>query len=139
MRKLLLAAVCGLVVAGCATIIKGSNQTVSVNTPGVPGAMCTLTSEGIGTKYVQTPGSITLEKSKDNIVVTCTKECYLDSGGVLNSKFQAVTLGNILLGGVIGLGVDAASGAMNEYSPDIQVLMQPDPKCKKPEEPKRKK
>ncbi len=100
--------------------------------------MCTLTTGGVGTKYVQTPGSITLEKSKDNIAVSCTKECYFDGGGIIASNLQAITAGNILFGGVIGLGVDAASGAMNEYSSDIQVLMQPDPKCKKPEEPKRK-
>lgn len=138
MRNILFLAACALALAACATIVKGTTQTVSVNTPGVPGSMCTLSSPGIGTKYVQTPGSITLEKSKDNITVRCTKECYIDGIGVIASNFQALTAGNIIVGGVIGLGVDAASGAMNEYAPDIQVMMQPDPKCARPEPPKRR-
>jgi hypothetical protein len=37
-------------VAGCATITRGTNQVVAVNTPGVPGATCTLTSSAIGTQ-----------------------------------------------------------------------------------------
>jgi hypothetical protein len=40
--------------------------------------------------------------------------------------------GNIILGGVIGLGVDAVSGAMNKYTPEIQVAMTPMPGCGAP-------
>jgi hypothetical protein len=42
-----------------------------------------------------------------------------------------MTAGNILVGGVIGLGVDAASGAMNEYDPVVKVAMSPIPGCKR--------
>jgi hypothetical protein len=34
-----------------------------------------------------------------------------------------MTAGNVLFGGIIGLGVDAASGAMNTYDPGVEVLM----------------
>ena len=34
-------------------------------------------------------------------------------------------MGNILLGGVIGLGVDAATGAINEYPHAFQIPMYP--------------
>lgn len=136
MRKLAFALGCALLLAACATIVKGTTQVVAVNTPGVPGATCTLSSPSLGSRVVITPGTTTVEKSKDNINVRCTKECYLDGAGVLSSSFQAVTAGNIILGGVIGLGVDAASGAMNEYAAEVQVVMQVDPNCEPVEAPK---
>ena len=50
-----LGGVISILLAGCSTIVKGTDQQVSVNTPGVPGAMCQLQSPGIGTRMVQTP------------------------------------------------------------------------------------
>jgi serine/threonine protein kinase len=37
---------------------------------------------------------------------------------------------NILVGGVIGLGVDAASGAINKYEPGIEIQMTPIKGCR---------
>ena len=118
-------------IAGCATLTKGSDQTVVVNTPGVSGAMCTLTSGSIGTQTVITPASVTLKKGGDNIAVRCSKECYEDSIGTIPSSLEGMTAGNILLGGFIGLGVDAASGAMNHYAPEVQVAMTKSKSCRK--------
>ncbi len=137
MCKTVIAFGCLLLLAACATLTKGQNQTIGVNTPGVAGATCTLTSSSIGTRVVITPASVSLEKSKEAVAVRCTKECYLDGAGVIASNIQPMTAGNILVGGVIGLGVDAASGAMNEYQTDVQVQMGLDPACQK-EEPVRR-
>jgi hypothetical protein len=111
--------------AGCATITRGTTQVVAVNTPGAPGATCTLTSASIGAQTLVTPATVSLQKGRDNIAVHCTKECYQDGAGVIASSMEGMTAGNIVLGGVIGLGVDAASGAMNSYAPEIQVVMTP--------------
>lgn len=121
-----------LALAACATMTKGTTQVVAVNTPGVAGATCTLTSEAIGSQLVVTPGTVTLEKSKESVAVKCSKECYVDGGGVIASNMEAMTAGNIILGGVVGLGVDAASGAMNKYTPEIQVVMTPIQGCRVP-------
>lgn len=120
-----------LVAAGCATITKGTTQSVAVTTPGVPGATCTLSSAGIGgTKTLTTPATITLDKSQDNIQVVCKKECYQDAVGIIASHTEAMAAGNIVAGGVIGLGVDAASGAMNRYNADNQFAMVPIQGCR---------
>ena len=37
--------------------------------------------------------------------------------------------GNVTFGGVIGLGVEAASGALNKYPDMVTVAMIPDPPC----------
>jgi hypothetical protein len=123
--------------AACATITKGTTQVVAVNTPGVAGASCTLTSPAIGTLTVVTPDTISLPKASDNISVRCSKECYQDGAGVISSNMEGMTAGNIILGGVIGLGVDAVSGAMNKYSPEIQVALIPVPGCGAPAVAKR--
>jgi hypothetical protein len=37
--------------------------------------------------------------------------------------------GDVVFGGLIGLGVDVASGAMNKYPDIVTVPMTPDPAC----------
>ena len=109
------AALCGaisILFAGCSTIVKGTEQQVSVNTPGVPGALCQLQSPAIGTRTVQTPANITLPKSKNNVAVSCTAQFYSPGVNTLASHTEAMAAGNVLFGGIIGLGIDAASGAM---------------------------
>jgi len=128
-------AFCGticILLCSCSTIVKGTKQEVSVATPGVQGAMCTLTSPAIGTRTVQTPGNIVLPKSKHNVSVACAKQCYTDGVGVLASETEIMTAGNVVFGGLIGLGVDAASGAMNKYEPGVDIAMTPIPNCRAP-------
>lgn len=112
----------------CSTIVKGTKQQVSVNTVGVSNATCQLQSPAIGTRTVQTPANITLPKSRHDVAVTCTAQCYKGTG-TLASRTEIMTAGNILVGGVVGLGVDAASGAMNKYEPGVEVRMSRMPGC----------
>jgi hypothetical protein len=128
MRPIILAAFC-LMLAACATLIKGTTQVVAVNTPGVTGASCTLTAPAIGTLKVITPDTVALPKASDNIAVHCSKECYQEGTGVISSSLEGMTAGNIILGGAVGVGVDAATGAINKYSPEVQVVMVPVPGC----------
>jgi hypothetical protein len=129
------AVVCGLLsifFAGCSTIVKGTEQQVSVNTPGVASAVCQLQSPAIGLRTVQTPANIVLPKSKHNVAVSCSAQCYAKGVGTLGSHTEVMTAGNVIFGGLIGLGVDAASGAMNKYDPGVEVIMTPLPGCGKP-------
>src|SRR5689334_9040204 len=103
-----------IVLGGCATVVKGTDQQVSLDTPGYPGATCTLTSNAFGMRRVVTPAVVDLPKSKHNVAVNCKKGCAKGSG-VISSGVEAMTAGNVIVGGVIGLGVDAATGAMNKY------------------------
>lgn len=127
-----IAMACGLLaVAGCATIVKGTTQAIAINTPGAAGAQCTLNSTAIGgPKVITTPATITLEKSQESITVLCKKECFQDGSGIIASNTETMAAGNILMGGPIGLGIDAASGAMNKYNADNQIAMVAIPNCK---------
>jgi hypothetical protein len=94
--------------------------------------MCTLSSPAVGTRTVQTPGTIVLPKSKHDVAVSWVKLCYTTGVGVLASETEIMTAGNVVFGGVIGLGIDAASGAMNKYQPGVEVVMSPIPNCGAP-------
>jgi hypothetical protein len=112
--------------AGCATIVEGTDQTVSVHTE-PSGAECRLTRGGTLVGVINpTPGSVNVDKSRREISVSCEREGYRNAVGILDSDFQATTLGNLIIGGIIGVGVDAASGAMNEYDESIIIHMIPE-------------
>lgn len=116
--------------AGCATIVKGTTQMVSIDTPGVPGATCELSSPGIGTRTVTTPTTLELDKSQHSISVTCRKRCFQDGIGVIASYTEGMSVGNVVFGGVVGLGVDAATGAMNKYADRTSITMVPIQGCR---------
>lgn len=120
--RLILASLLVVSLGGCASIVKGTTQTVSINTPGHTGAQCTLTSPEIGTRTVRTPATAVLSKSKHNVTVTCRKGCYRGTG-IIASHTEVMTAGNVILGGVVGLGIDAATGAMNRYDDQAQIHM----------------
>ena len=112
-------------VSSCATIVKGKTQSVTVTTE-PPGAICTLIRGGETIAVVNpTPGSISVEKSSDALTVTCKREGYQDSTGEVGKKFQAMTFGNVIFGGIIGAAVDAGSGAMHEYEPTVTITLIP--------------
>ena len=114
-----------LVLGACATIVEGSDQTVTVITE-PPGAVCSFTRAGTTIGVANpTPSTVSLEKSKDNISLLCEKDGYFNGAAALSSEFKAMTFGNIIFGGIIGVGVDAASGAMHEYPESITVILSP--------------
>jgi hypothetical protein len=127
--RLLAVAVIALQGGACATVIEGSTQVVSVSAvemdggAEIGGAECALSSPAIGTQKVLTPGSIKLDKSRHAIAVSCTKDGYEPGTGSITSHFAAATAGNILIGGLIGVGIDAASGAANKYDEKVTVTM----------------
>jgi hypothetical protein len=130
MRLVFGAALALLLLPSCATIVKGTTQTIAINSPGAAGARCQLRSGAIGTVDVVTPATVTLEKSQENITVRCTKECFQDGAGIVTSFTEGLAAGNIIAGGVIGLGIDAASGAMNKYAPETIIVMTPIQGCR---------
>jgi uncharacterized protein YceK len=107
---------------GCASIIKGTSQSIAISTPPATGAECTLTSSQ-GSWSVLTPGAVTVERSKEDIQARCVKPGYEDAVAMIPSNFEGWTVGNLVFGGLIGVGVDAATGALNQYPKAFQIPM----------------
>lgn len=112
----------GFSLSACASIIKGTTASIGVTSPPVTGATCTLSSPQ-GNWQVTTPATVTVERSKNDIQVRCIKEGYQDAVAVIPSNFEGWTVGNLVFGGIIGVGVDAATGALNDYPNAFQVPM----------------
>ncbi|MFL5239060.1 MAG: hypothetical protein ACJ8EL_15950 [Rhizomicrobium sp.] len=110
----------GAAVSGCATIVEGTTQSVSVNTAPIIGAQCTLINSQ-GSWYTTSPGSVVVQKTKTNLDVTCQKDGYQPGHVVAISHFGKTTAANVIAGGAIGLGVDAMSGADFHYDDPIVV------------------
>lgn len=126
-RRVARALLCGAtaLAAGCATLTSGSTQTVTILSDPA-GAACVLHRDGAVIGAVNpTPGSIAVTKGHGEITVRCSRGGFIDAERRLTADFQAATLGNILLGGLIGIVVDAASGASGRYEAQLQVLMVP--------------
>lgn len=111
--------------SACASITKGTDQNVVVNTS-PQGARCELMRDGsILTIVDPTPGTINISKSSEDIQIKCSKDGFQTAQYVLESEAEAMTAGNVIFGGVIGLAVDAGTGAINKYDANITVVMQP--------------
>lgn len=119
-------ALAAFALSGCATLTTGSNQSITVVTD-PSGAECRLERGGTTVAIVNpTPGTVQVDKSKNTITVTCAAEGFQNSVALLDSEFQGMTVGNVLFGGIVGVAIDAGSGAMNQYPSQITVLLIPE-------------
>lgn len=109
----------------CATIVSGTSQSISVITD-PDGANCKLERDGQVVGIVNpSPGTVRVDKSKNDITITCKKEGYADTLAPLPSSFTGTTFGNILFGGLVGVAIDASSGANNKYPETAFVILTP--------------
>jgi hypothetical protein len=115
-----------LSLVGCASIVSGTSQIVSVETLSptgrVDGASCKLENDK-GVYYVTTPGTVTIRRSYGDMNVKCEKANFPVGLATIKSSTKAMMAGNIIFGGFIGAGVDAASGAAYDYPVLFQVKM----------------
>jgi hypothetical protein len=103
-----------LAVTGCATVIAGTSQDIRiVSDP--PGVECRVTRDEVTLAVVTTPATVNVPRSKRDIMAICRKEGLAEASEMIPSKIHGGTVGNVIAGGLIGVAVDAASGANNEY------------------------
>lgn len=113
---------CLTVLSACASIVQGSSQRFTVIQPAQP-TSCSITN-GRGTVQAVTPNTVFVKKSKTDIKVTCVDQARgLQGEQKVESHLENWTAGNILIGGLIGLGIDAGTGAMWEYPKEVSVPM----------------
>lgn len=66
-----------------------------------------------------------IEKSKHDISVECSKEGYQMATFNNHSDVAGATVGNVLLGGLIGWGIDSATGSDNKYEGNVNITLVP--------------
>ena len=138
--RLLLAAAIAGPCAGCASVTRGTTENISISsTPA--GATAEITGLDIPTACV-TPCVVQAKRNAD-ITVTVNKEGYEPQIIPLTKEIPgtgaAGFAGNVLLGGLVGMGVDAATGAAMDHKPNpVIVTLQPvAPQPRRPRPPRR--
>lgn len=106
-----------LSLSACATVTRGTSQQFTVNsTP--PGAHVTTSN---GFECAATPCTFRMSR-KDAFRATVSMPGYVTQEHAIESKMAsngaAGMAGNVLVGGLIGVAVDATSGAMNDLTPN---------------------
>lgn len=124
MAAALLGAALAASVSGCATVTTGTTQPINIDSD-PQAAECTLTREGNVLGTVTTPAPLTIKRHASTIHVVCRKPGYEDGRSVMNSRFESASAGNFLVGGIIGVMVDASSGANSRYESNVMVRLTP--------------
>lgn len=114
-----------LALPGCATIMHGANQNLTVTT-NPPGASCRLERDGVALAVANpTPATVRISKGRSDIIATCTLDGHDPTTYNHISEFGGATFANAIVGGFIGVAVDAASGANFPYPAEFVINLQP--------------
>ena len=117
--KLLVALGAAVHLSACASIVSGSTQDIAFNSASGTPQTCTATG---GSRFslnerFTTPAVVNVKRSKKDIEIAC------DSGATktVPGEYNAWTLGGIPFGGLIAVGIDAATGAIHKYPSEVVV------------------
>ena len=115
-----------LVIGGCATITRGTNSNVGFDSQ--PSGAEVRLSNGLG---CVTPCSLVVKRNEE-FIATFTRPGYVSQQVEVKTKVAgegaAGFAGNIVAGGIIGMGVDAVTGGALEHTPNpVVVALEPDP------------
>ena len=115
--------------SGCVSVFEGTSQDINVVTN--PGdASCVFERQGmaIGT-IANTPGLLTVRKSKYDILVKCNKPGYQQASYLNHSGVSATIAANVAADLILTAGissiVDSANGADNKYDSVVNITMIP--------------
>jgi hypothetical protein len=119
MKNLMFTIILSLLFASCATLINGPTENVSVTTNPAD-AMVT---DGKTTQ--KTPATFVLERNRE-YVLTITKQGFQSEQVKIQHVISGWVAGNLISFGVIGTGIDVATGSIWSLEPhDIRVSLHP--------------
>lgn len=123
---LLLAAIAPLT-AGCATVVSGRTSQVALRSNPPQARVTVHDLEGNVVAQTMTPGVVELKRGRSWLRpaaynATFEKPGYQASRAPIRSKFNPWAIGNLALGGGLGMGVDLATGAV--WQPKLSTIDQ---------------
>ena len=131
MYKLLVCVAAGMAVSGCATITRGTTDQVQIISD--PSGADVRSSMG---PTCITPCTLQVSR-KDEFTVTISKPGFVEENVPVKTQVAgsgaAGFAGNVLIGGIIGMGADAYTGATLEHVPNpVSVTLRPVPPSPSP-------
>ena len=104
----------------CATITKDDSQPVAFSSE-PQGAEVAINQIPRGT----TPTTIMVKRKFGKSMISISKEGYETETFKLEKSVSGMTFGNIIFGGVIGAGVDVATGKATNYQDSVHIKLRP--------------
>jgi hypothetical protein len=126
MRIVGIVALCAIA-GGCASVTRGTTENISIaSSPS--GAEATISGLDVPTACV-TPCSVVVKRNAD-ISVAFAKPGYEPQVIQLTKEVPAAGAagfaGNLVLGGLVGMGVDAVTGAATDHKPNpVEATLEP--------------
>ncbi|MDR0789758.1 MAG: hypothetical protein LBO06_03065 [Bacteroidales bacterium] len=114
MKKILLIIVSVVMFSSCASIFSGSKKSITFDSNIRPDNPVSVTIDGMLYSNVQFPFEAKVKRGFSSSKAMAKAEGYKNSIIIIDKEFNATTLWNILVGGLIGFGIDAATGAMTK-------------------------
>ncbi len=116
-----------VVISGCATVVNDASQQVKIETytsdqQPVTDAQCVARNER-GHWEVNSPGSVSVRRSGDNLMIKCEKAGYEPGTATAISRANGGMFGNILIGGGIGAIIDHNKGTAYTYPNWLRVIL----------------
>lgn len=126
MRMVVLTLACACLISGCASAVRGTTEKVVINA--VPTEAAIRTS--LGHSCPASPCTIEVSR-KTEFTAYAELQGYKPGQAYIATKVSgegaAGMAGNILIGGVIGIGVDAISGATLDHYPNpVTITLVPE-------------
>lgn len=142
LRRILPPLLLAPLIAGCASVIEGTTQPITIATTPEINATCT-SSNASGEWTVVTPATITVKKSRTVLKIHCQKPGWQDATYFAVGKWsKAGFVGELVpYVGLINYAVDTSTGAMMIYPSSVaipmkserpQLILPPPPKAAKP-------
>ena len=105
---------------GCGTIVHGTTQVVKVTSAPEKATVKLAT----GNTHT-TPAAVRLSRKEDHVLVI-SKDGYQSEEVIILHVVSGAVAGNILLGGLIGWGIDAGTGGQYKLLPEtVHVVLKP--------------
>lgn len=113
--------------SGCASITSDKTQSLAITTQTTDGklvekAKCSLKNDK-GNWQIETPGTVAVHRSAEDIVVECKKDGVPDGVTRGISRAAGGMWGNIVFGGGVGAIIDHSNGTGYNYPNDLPVTM----------------
>lgn len=106
--------------SSCATIVKDDSQPVAFSSD-PQDAIVRLNNMPVA----RTPSTVMVKRQNKAVMVSFEKEGYKTETFILEKSVASMTAGNIIFGGIIGIGVDAATGKGTNYIDSVHVILTP--------------
>ncbi|OUM00214.1 hypothetical protein [Variovorax sp. JS1663] len=114
------------ILTGCASVTHGTTQAIKIETltPAgrvIEGAECRLANDK-SEAMTLSGQSVPVKRSGGNLSIHCTHDGQAPAGGQAVSRVNGGMVGNIILGGLIGVAVDASNGSGFNYPSWMQLV-----------------